>query len=107
VWNLLDGIDVYHVVEAPIWVRKLCINIRQNNVKQLDFACNDEYAISGSDNGEVSIWEVSSGVRLQVLIHGPGKQTAPPTSLTSNQSPRVDIESQAIQTVSARTFPSL
>lgn len=72
VWNLLDGVDVYHVVEQPVWIRKLRVKVKKNNVKQVEFGWSGKYAMSGSDTGEVYIWDVQLGSLVATLRHGAG-----------------------------------
>ncbi|KAH7908124.1 WD40-repeat-containing domain protein [Hygrophoropsis aurantiaca] len=70
IWNLIDGIDIYHVGEHPIWVRKLVVKVKRNVVKQIEFGKHSQLAISGSDSGEVFLWDIETGKQVLVLIHG-------------------------------------
>ncbi|KAH7904670.1 WD40-repeat-containing domain protein [Hygrophoropsis aurantiaca] len=76
VWNLLDGVDVYHFKDEPTdrftLVRKLRMKIRVSHCVQVDFDLHGKTAIHGSDNGEVFLWTVDSGEQVQVLTHGHG-----------------------------------
>ncbi|KAH7920017.1 WD40 repeat-like protein [Leucogyrophana mollusca] len=72
VWNLVDGIDVYHIGEHPVWVRKFCVRVKRNNVKQVELGRHGQLAISGSDSGEIFFWNIQSGAQELVLIHGSG-----------------------------------
>ena len=69
----MDGVDVYHVVDRPIFVRKFSIKIQRNNVKQVEFGWHGKYALCGSDTGEVYIWDIQEGVHLMSLRHGDGQ----------------------------------
>ena len=73
IWNLVDGVDVYHVVDRPIFVRKLLVKIQRNNVKQVEFAWDGKYALCGSDTGEVHIWDIQKGLHVASLRHGNGQ----------------------------------
>lgn len=72
VWNLADGIDLYHVTDRPVWIKKLWVSIRQNIVIQVAFGVKGQYAISGTDNGEVIIWDLKSAEPDQILIQSGG-----------------------------------
>jgi hypothetical protein len=72
VWNLADGIDLYHVTDRPVWIKKLRVSIRQNIVIQVAFGVKGQYAISGTDNGEVIIWDLKSAEPDQILIQSGG-----------------------------------
>ncbi|KAI6023150.1 hypothetical protein BKA83DRAFT_4054058 [Pisolithus microcarpus] len=72
VWNLVDGIDVYHIVERPVLVRKLRVNISRMYVCQVDFGCQGLLATSGTDKGKVCIWNMNSAEQSTVLTHGHG-----------------------------------
>ncbi|KIJ11053.1 hypothetical protein PAXINDRAFT_157446 [Paxillus involutus ATCC 200175] len=74
VWNLQDGVDVYHFTNLPAnrftSIRKLRVKIRTNHPNQVVFDSHGKLAIGGSDNGEVYLWKVDSGERVQTLTHG-------------------------------------
>ncbi|KAF8225586.1 hypothetical protein L208DRAFT_1305626 [Tricholoma matsutake] len=72
VWNLADGINLYHVTDRPVWIKKLRVLIRQNIVIQVAFGVKGQYAISGTDNGEVIIWDLKSAEPDQILIQSGG-----------------------------------
>ncbi|KIJ08462.1 hypothetical protein PAXINDRAFT_23072, partial [Paxillus involutus ATCC 200175] len=62
VYNLDDGMDVYCVSSGQIhWKKVLPIRIQRNNIKQVDFGWPRGVAISGTDNGEVILWNIDSG----------------------------------------------
>ncbi|KAM6491158.1 WD40-repeat-containing domain protein, partial [Amanita muscaria] len=69
VWNLYDGIDVYRIDKGPIWIAKLAMNISRNMVVQMSFVSEPNYAVSGSDNGDVYVWDISTHSPQQVLHH--------------------------------------
>ncbi|KAH7918965.1 WD40 repeat-like protein [Leucogyrophana mollusca] len=76
VWNLVDGIDVYRFTDNPTnrfgFVRKLRVRIKRNHINLVQLSASGNFAISGSDNGEVYIWDVESGRQTQVLGHSKG-----------------------------------
>ncbi|KAH7906901.1 WD40-repeat-containing domain protein [Hygrophoropsis aurantiaca] len=73
VWNLYDGIDIYHLKDDPTnrleLVRKLRVKVKVNRINLVRFDTSGKVAISGSDNGEVYLWEIKSGQRIQTLTH--------------------------------------
>ncbi|KAF8324741.1 WD40-repeat-containing domain protein, partial [Amanita rubescens] len=68
VWNLCDGIDIYRIDGRPIWIGKLAINISRNMVVQVSFGV-EPFAISGSDRGDIYIWDLKTRSLQQVLRH--------------------------------------
>lgn len=72
VWNLEDGIDIYHIDNGLNRVGKINMKIHQNMVIQLEFCNHHSYFISGSDHGDVYIWDVNSQRPYQILHHSPG-----------------------------------
>ncbi|KAI5983196.1 WD40-repeat-containing domain protein [Pisolithus albus] len=74
VWNLIDGIDVYQLMDCSLYslkfVRHLQIQIRRNRICHVQFDLDGKRAITGSDNGQVLIWDVNSGQLVQALRHG-------------------------------------
>ncbi|KAI6114731.1 WD40-repeat-containing domain protein [Pisolithus croceorrhizus] len=74
VWNLVDGIDVYQLMDCSPYslnyVRHLQIRVRQNRICHVQFDSDGKKAITGGDNGQVLIWDVSSGQVVQALCHG-------------------------------------
>lgn len=69
--NLMDGVDVYRVVDRPQFERRLRVpRIRNNVPQQVCFAQDSQLIVSGSDRGEVYIWESATGTCVQVLRHG-------------------------------------
>jgi hypothetical protein len=47
------------------------MGIRRLNTKQIGHSLDTEHIFTGSDNGEVYVWNFDSGRRVQVLKHGP------------------------------------
>ncbi|KAI0310199.1 hypothetical protein OF83DRAFT_1070922, partial [Amylostereum chailletii] len=80
VWNLEDGIDVYQLKDEgqlkPI--RCLKMNLQYYFPKLVDFAQQGRLAVSGTDRGEVFIWDIETGTLKQTLIHGPGESIPSP-----------------------------
>lgn len=78
VWNLLDMIEVYQLTDNHIChlllIKTLHVRIRRNRICDMQFDCTGKSAISGSDNGEVHLWDINCGQLKQVLLHGKGKQ---------------------------------
>lgn len=72
VWNLVDGVDVYHIVECPVFVRKLRVTIDRMYICQVDFGCQGVLAASGTDKGKVRIWNMNSVEQATALTHGHG-----------------------------------
>ncbi|KAG1794228.1 WD40-repeat-containing domain protein, partial [Suillus plorans] len=74
VWNLVDGINVYRLTDNPtchlLLVQTLRIKIRRNRICDVQFDSTGEFAISGSDNGELHLWNIDSGQLDQALCHG-------------------------------------
>ncbi|KAH7917530.1 WD40 repeat-like protein [Leucogyrophana mollusca] len=70
VWNLVDGIDTYHIGEHPVWVHKFPVRIKRNVVKQVELGRHGQMAISGSDSSEIFLWNVQTGAQEHILIHG-------------------------------------
>ncbi|KAI6143966.1 hypothetical protein BKA82DRAFT_3935479, partial [Pisolithus tinctorius] len=74
VWNLIDGVDIYHLVDQPTpslhHVRHLQLKIRRNYICHVQFDSDGKMVITGSDNGQVLLWDVNSGKLAQVLHHG-------------------------------------
>ncbi|KAF8233963.1 hypothetical protein L208DRAFT_1264266, partial [Tricholoma matsutake] len=64
--------DLYHVTDRPVWIKKLQVSIRQNIVIQVAFGVKGQYAISGTDNKEVIIWDLKSAKPDQILIQSGG-----------------------------------
>jgi WD40 repeat protein len=71
VWNLCDGIDIYRIDDRPIWIGKLAINISRNMVVQVSFGV-EPFAISGSDRGDIYVWDLKTRSLQQVLRHDAG-----------------------------------
>ncbi|KAG2092257.1 hypothetical protein BD769DRAFT_1371002, partial [Suillus cothurnatus] len=86
VWNLEDGINVYRLTDNPtchlLLVRMLHMKIRRNRICDVQFDSTGEFAISGSDNGEVHLWNIDSGQLDQALCHGRGKNQLNEPSMT-------------------------
>ncbi|KAG1842715.1 hypothetical protein C8R48DRAFT_619401 [Suillus tomentosus] len=78
VWNLLDAIEVYQLTDNPtchlLLIKMLRVRIRRNHICDVQFDCTGKSAISGSDNGEVHLWDIDRGQLKQVLPHRKGKQ---------------------------------
>ncbi|KIK22686.1 hypothetical protein PISMIDRAFT_68992, partial [Pisolithus microcarpus 441] len=74
VWNLVDGVDIYRLVCQPTsslhHVRHLRLKIRRNYICHVQFDSNGKVAITGTDNGQVLLWDIDSGQLAQVLHHG-------------------------------------
>lgn len=71
--SLANGVDVYRLVDRPHFEKRLPISVSRKNVPlQVDFAQGSNLAISGSDVGEVYVWDLASAERIQVLRHGGG-----------------------------------
>ncbi|KIK12795.1 hypothetical protein PISMIDRAFT_31963, partial [Pisolithus microcarpus 441] len=74
VWNLVDGVDIYCLVCQPTsslhHVRHLRLKIRRNYICHVQFDSNGKVAITGTDNGQVLLWDIDSGQLAQVLHHG-------------------------------------
>lgn len=69
--NLAEGVDVYNLSEQLTFVRRLFTRpVRYNAPIQVDFAQNNELLVSGSDRGEIYLWEWTTGNLFQVLRHG-------------------------------------
>lgn len=73
IWNLMDGIDIYNVSDRLSRVGKLRIPIKHNFPVQVAFGAQDSTVVSGSDSGEIYIWDLKSEKPLQILIHSPGE----------------------------------
>lgn len=77
VWNLSDGVDVYHIQHhgQPVWVKKLGMDVKRNMVVQVAFGNEGKLAMSGSDRGEVWIWDLGAETSqdAQVLVHSKGE----------------------------------
>ncbi|KAI5986645.1 WD40-repeat-containing domain protein [Pisolithus albus] len=73
VWNLIDGFDAYQLVDEPnnrlLHIRHFRVKIRRNRICQLQFDLDGKTVITGSDNGRVVVWDISTGKQLQVLHH--------------------------------------
>ena len=76
IWNLEDGCDIYRLTDhhpySLIHLHRLSCRVRQNHICQVQFDLNGRVAITGSDNGEVMLWDVALGKLVQVLHHGKG-----------------------------------
>ncbi|KIK12474.1 hypothetical protein PISMIDRAFT_120831, partial [Pisolithus microcarpus 441] len=76
VWNLVDGIDVYRLMDCSPYslnyIRHFQIQIRRNRICHVQFDSDGKKVITRSDNGQVLIWDVSSGQLVQALHHGQG-----------------------------------
>ncbi|KAI0315726.1 hypothetical protein OF83DRAFT_1061566 [Amylostereum chailletii] len=74
VWNLEDGVDVYRLHDDAQLrhLHKLTVNIRRNFVKVIDLVQHGRMAISGTDKGEINVWDAECGVLVQTLTHGTG-----------------------------------
>ncbi|KAI5991403.1 hypothetical protein EDD15DRAFT_2131536, partial [Pisolithus albus] len=70
VWNLVDGVDMYHIVEHLVFVRKLRVTFGRMYVCQVDFGCQGLLAASEMDRGKVCIWNINSVGQAMVLSHG-------------------------------------
>lgn len=69
--NLLDGVDLYCLKDRPYFERRMLVpRIRCNFPQQVGFARYGQLAISGSDKGEVYVWDRDLGDFYQVLRHG-------------------------------------
>lgn len=73
VWNLANGLDVYRLADKPIRTGMLKLKIKQNFVIQVAFGGQGKYAISGSDNGEVYLWDFESTQPTQILSGDSGE----------------------------------
>ncbi|KAI6137593.1 hypothetical protein BKA82DRAFT_149766 [Pisolithus tinctorius] len=77
IWNLTDGIDVYRLSDKPTarlhHVHHLRVTIRCNRICQVQFSLDGLVAITGSDNGQVMLWDIRSGKLTQSLRHGKGE----------------------------------
>ncbi|KAI6143929.1 WD40-repeat-containing domain protein [Pisolithus tinctorius] len=73
VWNLVDGFDAYRLVDKPnnclLHFRHFRVKIRRNRICHIQFDLDGKTAITGSDNGRVVIWDISTGQQVQVLHH--------------------------------------
>ncbi|KAI6039511.1 hypothetical protein EDC04DRAFT_2537657, partial [Pisolithus marmoratus] len=73
VWNLIDGFDAYQLADQPdnrlLHICHFRVKIRRNHICQVQFDLDGKTAITGSDNGRVVIWDISTGRQLQVLHH--------------------------------------
>ncbi|KAF8833958.1 hypothetical protein BDN67DRAFT_868127, partial [Paxillus ammoniavirescens] len=64
-WNLYDGIDVYHVT-----ANKQPVLIKRNNSKQVELGWDGEITIHGTNSSEVHIWRIRTATQSCVLPHG-------------------------------------
>ncbi|KAI6118894.1 hypothetical protein EDD16DRAFT_1442064, partial [Pisolithus croceorrhizus] len=71
IWNLIDGFDAYQLVDKPnnclLHICHFQVKIRQNHICQVQFDLDRKTAITGSDNGQVIVWDISTRKQLQVL----------------------------------------
>ncbi|KAI0310151.1 hypothetical protein OF83DRAFT_1025984, partial [Amylostereum chailletii] len=72
VWNLDDGADVYQLHDNGEFrhLHNLRVAVKRNFIKLLDLVQHGRIAVSGTDKGEVLLWDTDSGALLQTLIHG-------------------------------------
>ena len=70
VWNLSDGMDIYHIMDRPVFVKKLQLEVVRMYTFQVDFARHGSIAICGTDREEVCLWELETQRILTVLTHG-------------------------------------
>ncbi|KAI6095173.1 hypothetical protein EDD16DRAFT_1439248, partial [Pisolithus croceorrhizus] len=74
VWNLVDGVDIYRLAYQPMsslhHIRHLRLKIRRNYICHVQFDSDGKVAITGTDNGQILLWDVNSGQLAQVLHHG-------------------------------------
>lgn len=75
IWNLEDGVDVFRLHDDGQirHQRKLGVSIKRNFVKITDLVQHGQMAVSGTDKGELNVWDAETGVVAQTLIHGSGE----------------------------------
>lgn len=71
-WNLFDGVDIYRVADTLVHVGKLSLKIRKNFVVQIVMGPQGS-AITGSDSGEIYIWDIERREKTHILSHGKGQ----------------------------------
>ncbi|KAI0321631.1 hypothetical protein OF83DRAFT_1080803 [Amylostereum chailletii] len=76
IWNLDNGVDLYQLHEDGQlrYLRKLRVKVKRNFVKLVALVQHGRLAVSGTDKGEVNLWDTDSGVLVQTLIHGSGTE---------------------------------
>jgi hypothetical protein len=67
--NIQHGFDLYRWDRTSI-VRSFDTGVRRLWIKEVVFAESATLAVAGSDCGEVHIFEVATGEKLQSLRHG-------------------------------------
>ena len=73
IWNLVDGCDVYSLKDQRLLhVHHLRLKIRKNCICQVQFDSDGKIGITGSDNGQLLLWDIASGQLVQALQHGKG-----------------------------------
>ena len=73
IWNLVDGCDVYSLKDQRlIHAHHLRLKIRRNRICQVQFDSDGKIGITGSDNGQLLLWDITSGQLVQALQHGEG-----------------------------------
>ena len=69
--NIQSGFDLYRFDRTSI-VRAFDTGVRRLFVKGVAFAESATLAVAGGDSGELHIFEVATGEKLQSLRHGKG-----------------------------------
>ncbi|KAI6155993.1 hypothetical protein BKA82DRAFT_157279 [Pisolithus tinctorius] len=75
IWNLTDGIDIY-CLSDKLHLHHVChlqVTIQCNHICQVHLSLDGLVAITGSDNGQVMLWDIHSGKLTQRLQHSKGE----------------------------------
>jgi len=73
IWNLIDGCDIYSLKDQRlIHIHHFHLKIRRNHICQVQFDSDRKIGITGSDNGQLLLWDIASGQLAQALQHGEG-----------------------------------
>ena len=73
IWNLVDGCDVYSLKDQRLLhIHHLRLKIRKNYLCQVQFDSDGKIGITGGDNGQLLLWDITSGQLTQALQHGEG-----------------------------------
>ena len=73
IWNLLDGMDLYRLHETGHleYIRTFQSDIEHHVIKLVDFVQDEQLVASGTDRGEIILWDAKTGKRVHSLGHGP------------------------------------
>ncbi|EDR04853.1 uncharacterized protein LACBIDRAFT_304193 [Laccaria bicolor S238N-H82] len=74
IWNLQNGVDVYHLTDTCEHVGNFPVEIRNQPAMQVQWGFYGECVISGSHKGRIYVWGTQTGKILQILQHGKRSQ---------------------------------